>query len=99
MERAASIMSDASRYSSEPVDAISKALPPISPPPALPPRRPPTHSKSESQASVPQPDSEPVSWEERTWKELVKLREDMFWARMGGVRTSDEDTTTVSTPV
>ncbi|KAF7303099.1 Sec2p domain-containing protein [Mycena kentingensis (nom. inval.)] len=27
-----------------------------------------------------------VTWEERTWKELVKLREEMFWARVGGVR-------------
>jgi len=26
------------------------------------------------------------TWEERTWKEIVKLREDMFWARIGGVR-------------
>lgn len=26
------------------------------------------------------------TWEERTWKELVKLREEMFWARIGGVR-------------
>lgn len=26
------------------------------------------------------------SWEERTWKELVRLREDMFWARIGGLR-------------
>ncbi|CAL1699453.1 unnamed protein product [Somion occarium] len=26
------------------------------------------------------------TWEERTWKELVKLREDMFWARLGGHR-------------
>lgn len=25
------------------------------------------------------------TWEERTWRELVRLREDMFWARMGGV--------------
>ncbi|KAF8509594.1 hypothetical protein BU17DRAFT_70377 [Hysterangium stoloniferum] len=41
------------------------------------------------------PDSKPVdngtciserTWEERTWKTLVKLREDMFWARIGGVR-------------
>ena len=23
------------------------------------------------------------TWEERTWKELTRLREDMFWARMG----------------
>ena len=26
------------------------------------------------------------SWEEKTWKELVRLREDMFWARLGGIR-------------
>ena len=26
------------------------------------------------------------SWEEKTWKELVRLREDMFWARVGGIR-------------
>ncbi|KAJ7735793.1 proline-rich protein [Mycena metata] len=28
-----------------------------------------------------------VTWEERTWKELVRLREDMFWARIGGLRS------------
>ncbi|KAJ7467984.1 hypothetical protein FB451DRAFT_1401252 [Mycena latifolia] len=27
-----------------------------------------------------------VTWEEWTWKELVRLREDMFWARIGGIR-------------
>ncbi|KAF8507483.1 hypothetical protein BU17DRAFT_71181 [Hysterangium stoloniferum] len=26
------------------------------------------------------------TWKERTWKTLVKLREDMFWARIEGVR-------------
>jgi len=26
------------------------------------------------------------TWEERTWKELTRLREDMFWARMGSVQ-------------
>lgn len=26
------------------------------------------------------------SWEEKTWKELVRLRENMFWARIGGFR-------------
>ncbi|KJA25513.1 hypothetical protein HYPSUDRAFT_85260 [Hypholoma sublateritium FD-334 SS-4] len=26
------------------------------------------------------------TWEEKTWKELVRLREDMFWARVGRVR-------------
>lgn len=25
------------------------------------------------------------TWEERTWKELVRLREEMWWARVGGV--------------
>ncbi|KAH8113898.1 hypothetical protein DFH11DRAFT_1509987 [Phellopilus nigrolimitatus] len=27
-----------------------------------------------------------ATWEERTWRELVRLREDMYWARVGGVR-------------
>lgn len=27
-----------------------------------------------------------TTWEERTWREIVKLRENMFWARVGGVR-------------
>jgi hypothetical protein len=27
-----------------------------------------------------------ATWEEKTWKEIVRLREDMFWARMGGIR-------------
>ncbi|KAF8636937.1 hypothetical protein AX17_003188 [Amanita inopinata Kibby_2008] len=27
-----------------------------------------------------------ATWEERTWKELVRLREDMFWARIGALR-------------
>lgn len=27
-----------------------------------------------------------ATWEERTWKEIVRLREDMFWARVGGLR-------------
>lgn len=27
-----------------------------------------------------------ATWEERAWKELARLREDMFWARVGGVR-------------
>jgi Rab guanine nucleotide exchange factor SEC2 len=26
------------------------------------------------------------TWEERTWKELVRLREEMFWARVGGAQ-------------
>ena len=26
------------------------------------------------------------TWEERTWKELTRLREDMFWARLGSAR-------------
>lgn len=27
-----------------------------------------------------------ATWEERTWKEVVRLKEDMFWARVGGWR-------------
>ncbi|KAG5638290.1 hypothetical protein H0H81_000815 [Sphagnurus paluster] len=27
-----------------------------------------------------------ATWEERTWKEVVRLREEMFWARIGGSR-------------
>jgi hypothetical protein len=27
-----------------------------------------------------------ATWEGRTWKEIVRLKEDMFWARVGGVR-------------
>ncbi|KAF8137278.1 proline-rich protein, partial [Boletus edulis] len=27
-----------------------------------------------------------ATWEERTWKELVRLKEEMFWARIGGIR-------------
>lgn len=27
-----------------------------------------------------------ATWEERTWQELVRLREAMFWARIGGLR-------------
>ncbi|KAI0049234.1 hypothetical protein FA95DRAFT_1604614 [Auriscalpium vulgare] len=27
-----------------------------------------------------------ATWEERTWKELVRLREEMFWARIGAQR-------------
>lgn len=31
-----------------------------------------------------------ATWEERTWKELVRLKEDMFWARIGGIRALQE---------
>ncbi|KAF8955353.1 hypothetical protein BDZ97DRAFT_1926934 [Flammula alnicola] len=27
-----------------------------------------------------------ATWDEKTWKELVRLREDMFWARVGGFK-------------
>ena len=27
-----------------------------------------------------------ATWEDRTWKEIVRLKEEMFWARVGGVR-------------
>ena len=31
-----------------------------------------------------------ATWEERTWKELVRLKENMFWARIGGIRALQE---------
>ncbi|KAI0315718.1 hypothetical protein OF83DRAFT_1130675 [Amylostereum chailletii] len=58
------------------------------------------HAEPET-VSVSEPESEPeqplmapdgmpfvgeTTWEERTWKELVNLREEMFWARVGGAR-------------
>ncbi|THV00716.1 hypothetical protein K435DRAFT_854495 [Dendrothele bispora CBS 962.96] len=30
-----------------------------------------------------------ATWEERTWKEVIRLKEVMFWARVGGIRTDD----------
>ncbi len=27
-----------------------------------------------------------ATWEERIWKDLIKIREEMFWARVGGFR-------------
>lgn len=27
-----------------------------------------------------------ATWEDRTWKEIIRLKEEMFWARAGGVR-------------
>lgn len=27
-----------------------------------------------------------ATWEERTWKEVVRLKEEMFWARIGGLK-------------
>ena len=27
-----------------------------------------------------------ATWEERTWKEIIRLKEEMFWARLGGLR-------------
>lgn len=49
-------------------------------------------STPETASDVAASDDEPgvyvgnSTWEERTWKELVKLREEMFWARLGGIR-------------
>ncbi|KII87856.1 hypothetical protein PLICRDRAFT_141867 [Plicaturopsis crispa FD-325 SS-3] len=50
---------------------------------------------SEETGSTPETNGKDVSdqvyvghatWEERTWKELVNLREELFWARIGGLR-------------
>ncbi|EJD54814.1 hypothetical protein AURDEDRAFT_95594 [Auricularia subglabra TFB-10046 SS5] len=61
-----------------------------------PPREKDDDSKEPPQASVePAPASElesgaqyvgETTWEERSWKEIVRLREEMFWARIGCVR-------------
>jgi len=48
--------------------------------------------KSDRPAEEPEfaPDGTPYvgdgTWEERTWKELTRLREDMFWARIGSAQ-------------
>jgi hypothetical protein len=55
-----------------------------------------SHSRSKLGGEKPEeqqgfaPDGTPFvgdgTWEERTWKELTRLREDMFWARVGGAQ-------------
>jgi len=30
-----------------------------------------------------------ATWEERTWKEVIRLKEVMFWARVGGIRVDE----------
>ena len=54
-------------------------------PPLLPPR---SGSMTESGPS----------WEERTWKELTRLRENMFWARMGAVKPGSGDEEDLASP-
>lgn len=61
-----------------------------------PPREKDDSAKEPPQASAePAPASElesgaqyvgEATWEERSWKEIVRLREEMFWARIGCVR-------------
>lgn len=72
MEREGSTTSVPSTYSQEVVS---------SPSPALPPRR-----LTNTNSGVEKEREEEVSWEERTWKELVKLKEEMFWARNGALK-------------
>ncbi|CDZ96854.1 Guanine nucleotide exchange factor [Phaffia rhodozyma] len=46
----------------------------------------PSPSLDETEKKVEVEESAPVkedSWEEKTWKELVRLREDLFWKRIG----------------
>ena len=45
-----------------------------------------TASTKQSSSSEGEGFASDATWEERTWKELVRLREDMFWARIGGIR-------------
>ncbi|KAG7448750.1 uncharacterized protein BT62DRAFT_929843 [Guyanagaster necrorhizus] len=53
----------------------------------------PVQSVSESDDGKEEPEDETkevyigdTTWEERTWKELIRIKEDMFWARVGGLR-------------
>lgn len=43
----------------------------------------PAHSDANENSEIYVGDA---TWEERAWKELIKLKEDMFWARVGGLR-------------
>lgn len=75
--------------------------PPAYAPPPLPPRRSePVKEKEEKEVKGANVDGVETregeeegmyvgdaTWEERTWKELTRLREEMFWARIGAVRS------------
>jgi len=78
-------------------------LPPRRPAPPMPPRRhdPPKHldpplPEEKSAIEVP-PEinldsaafSQDVNWEEKAWRELTRLREDMFLARIGSIRNTE----------
>ena len=100
-ERTFSITSVSSQYSSDVYDAVRKVTPTApQKPPMLPPRRSQSNTTNgDSRALTPANavDGMPAgtftdgtSWEEKTWKELVRLRENMFWARMGAVRDSED---------
>ncbi|KAF8328216.1 uncharacterized protein EI90DRAFT_3126387 [Cantharellus anzutake] len=72
-------------------------------PPKVPPRRAsgkfappaarPAREDNNVLVSSIEDESSPVvgdeTWEDRQWKELVKLREVMFWARIGGQRSAN----------
>lgn len=100
-ERAFSITSASSQYSSEVNDVVRKGIP--TKPPTLPPRRSQSnmvnggslpHVLATNAMDEPHLDTstftDGVSWEEKTWKGLVHLRENMFWARMGATRGSED---------
>lgn len=101
-ERAFSVTSASSRYSSEVNDVVRKGFPIAPPkPPMLPPRRSQSNTANGDSRSYTSAIhgvdealigafNEGASWEEKTWKELVRLRENMFWTRMGAFRDSDD---------
>lgn len=47
-----------------------------------------TTSTKQSSATEGEGFASDATWEERTWKELARLKEEMFWARTGGIRAS-----------
>lgn len=80
---------------------VAPTLPPLEQekpvvPPALPPREhaaPPVPSKQvdgDADAKVVEEDDRVVvtdrTWEDRAWKELTRLKLEMFWARVGGIQ-------------
>jgi len=48
----------------------------------------PNAQSTSSPATIGGEEASSETWEEKQWKELVRLREDMFWARIGGSRAT-----------
>ncbi|EJU05747.1 hypothetical protein DACRYDRAFT_113794 [Dacryopinax primogenitus] len=84
---------------SEHIPDISPIPPTFEEKPRLPPPMPPRRQVPPKTFDIPEPSpisplslleeagyTNDVNWEEKAWRELVRLREDMFLARIGAVR-------------